>query len=262
MSAPDLSHAARMAALAERLFATFDRIYVINLASRADRRADMAGELARLGTGFADPRVRLFEAIRPTDAGPFRSIGARGCFLSQLGVLRDAQRDGCQRILLFEDDVDFVPGIEQMLPRVLDALDARGFGMFYGGYEFPDDAGHAWLPSGPLAAVMPTRAVRLAHFVGFDRSAIELLVPYLELMIARSAGSANGGPMDVDGAYCWFRAAHPDLMTWLAQPQLGLQRPSRTDISPPGSLDRLLMPDMLRRGIRRVLRIRRRRSGT
>jgi glycosyl transferase family 25 len=250
-----------MAIVAERLFATFERIYVINLANRADRRTDMAGELARLGTGFNDPRVRLFEAIRPVDAGSFRSIGARGCFLSQLEVLREAQRDGCRRILMFEDDVDFVPGIAKRLPAILDTLDMRGFGIFYGGYELPDGEGHVWPISGPLISVSPDRAVRLAHFVGFDRSAIDLLVPYLELMIARSAGSASGGPMDVDGAYCWFRAAHPDLVTWLAQPQLGHQRPSRTDISPPGPLDRLPMPEILRRHIRAVRRFWRRRNG-
>lgn len=261
MSGPDISHAAPRASLADRLFATFDRIYVINLASRTDRRADMVGELARLETGFDDPRVRLFEAIRPADAGPFRSIGARGCFLSQLEVLREAQRDGCRRILLLEDDVDFVPGIGKALPTVLDALDARGFGIFYGGYELPDGQGHAWPTGGAMVSVGPDRAVRLAHFVGFDRSAIDLLVPYLELMIARSAGSAFGGPMDVDGAYCWFRAAHPDLATWLAQPQLGLQRPSRTDISPPGPLDRLPVPDVVRRAIRAATRYWRRRKG-
>ena len=36
--------------------------------------------------------------------------------------------------------------------------------------------------------------------------------------------------MHVDGAYCWFRHAHPHFRTLLAVPELGYQRSSRTDI--------------------------------
>lgn len=241
------------APLADRLFASFDRIYVVNLPDRTDRRAEMAGELDRIGTGFDDPRVHLFAAIRPADPGPFRSIGARGCFLSQLEVLRDALRGGHRRILLFEDDLDFVANIDRRLPPALDALDAHGFGIFYGGYAYPDGEGHD-RPATPLVRADPNRPVRLAHFVGFDRSVLERLVPYLELMIARPAGSIAGGPMDVDGAYGWFRAAHPELTTWLAEPQLGVQRPSRTDISPPGLLDRLPVPGWSRTMVRSARR--------
>jgi glycosyl transferase family 25 len=244
--------------LADRLFASFDHVYVVNLADRTDRLAQIAVELHRIGTGFDDPRVTRFEAIRPADAGGFRSIGARGCFLSQLEVLRDALSAGHRRILLFEDDLDFVPGIARLLPPALDGLDRHGFGIFYGGYEYPD--GHRHGRSGtPLVEADPDRAVRLAHFVGFDRSALERLVPYLELMIARPTGSVAGGPMDVDGAYGWFRAAHPELQTWLAEPQLGLQRPSRTDISSPGLLDRLPVPGWSRTMARSARRAWRRR---
>lgn len=36
--------------------------------------------------------------------------------------------------------------------------------------------------------------------------------------------------MHVDGAYNWVRRLNPDLPTLMASPQLGSQRPSRTDI--------------------------------
>jgi glycosyl transferase family 25 len=97
--------------------------------------------------------------------------------------------------------------------------------------------------------------LRLAHFIGFGRSAMEGLPPYLEAMLERPAGSAEGGPMDVDGAYGWFRASRPELSTWLAQPRLGHQRPSRTDISEPGPIDRLPAPiGRVARAMRRSLR--------
>jgi len=244
---------------AERIFKSFDRIYVINLADRADRRRDMAAELASIGTSFDDPRVRLFPAIRPDDAGPFRTIGARGAFLSQLGILTEARDLGCHRILMFEDDLDFVPGFTAAIGPALDMLDILGGDIFYGGYIFPDGRGHVDATATPLALAEHDNPIRLAHFMGFGRAAIEGLVPYLEAMLNRAAGDPAGGPMDVDGAYNWFREAHPEISAWLAQPQLGVQRPSRTDISAPGPIDRLPLGTPVRNAVRGALRIWKRR---
>ncbi|MES2497679.1 MAG: LPS biosynthesis glycosyltransferase [Pseudomonadota bacterium] len=238
--------------LAERIFRSFDRLYVINLPDRSDRRREMAGELARLGTGFDDPRVRLFAAVRPADAGPFRSVGARGAFLSQLGVLREARERGDRHILMLEDDCDMVRAIGERLPALLDRLDQAGFGFFYGGHELPEGSGALDLASGPLLRVPPELNIRLAHFLGFGPEAIDGLPAFLTAMLARPAGSPEGGPMDVDGAYNWYRRARPELATWIAVPPLGHQRPSRTDISAPGPLDRLPAPlARLARAVRR-----------
>ncbi len=242
---------------AERLFASFDRIYVLNLPERTDRRAEMAGELARIGTGFDDPRITLFPAIRPADKAGFPDIGAHGCFLGHLAILRDARDAGHGRILILEDDCDFPAGIAALLPPALDMLDTLGLDIFYGGYGLPDGPGNADPQASPLLLIDRSTPVRTTHFVGFGRDAIEALIPYLEAMLVRPAGSPDGGPMHVDGAYNWFRASRPDLATWLARPQLGHQRPSRSDISPPGLLDRL--PGPLRRVARAVRRRLRRR---
>lgn len=239
---------------AERIFRSFDRLYVVNLPDRADRRREMAAELARLGTGFDDPRVRLFAAIRPDEGGPFRSAGARGAFLSQLGVLREAREQGHGRILMLEDDCDFVRTIGRRLPPLLDRLDAEGFAIFHGGHFLPDDPGPPDPAAGPLLRADPALTIRLAHCVGFGPAAIDGLPAYLGAMLARPAGSPEGGPMDVDGAYNWFRRARPDLATWLAVPPVAHQRPSRTDISATGALDRLPSPLVrLARGMRRRL---------
>ena len=242
------------ATAAERIFRSFDRLYVVNLPDRADRRRETAGELARLGIGFDDPRVRLFEAVRPADAGPFRSIGARGAFLSQLGVLREARERGHRRILMLEDDCDFVRAIGRRLPPLLDRLDAEGFDLFYGGHLLPEAPDAIDRAAGPLLRADPALTIRLAHCLGFGPTAIDALPAYLDAMLGRPAGSTEGGPMDVDGAYNWFRRARPDLATWLAVPPIAHQRPSRTDISAPGTLDRLPVP-LVRfvRGARRRL---------
>jgi hypothetical protein len=238
--------------LADRLFATFDRLYVINLAARDDRRREMAGELARLGLGFDHTRVRLFEAIRPGDAGPFRTIGARGAFLSQLGVLTEARRDGLRAILMLEDDCDFVASATERLPGLLDQLDAKGIGLFYGGYELPEGDAGVNLADPALVQASPALTIRLAHCLGFGPAAIDTLPGYLATMLERPAGSSDGGPMDVDGAYNWFRRTYPNCPTYLACPPLAYQRPSRTDISATGLLDRLPGP------LRQIARVARR----
>lgn len=241
--------------LADRLFASFDHIYVINLATRTDRRDEMAGELRRIGTGYDDRRVTLFAAVAPAEAGGFRSVGARGCFLSHLGVLRAAQGAGHRRILVLEDDCDFVARIDALLPVALDIHDAGRFGIFYGGYRMavpPIDA--------PVTRADPRDVIGLTHMMGFDRETIARAIPYMELMLTRPAGSPDGGPMDVDGAYGWFRAAHPEIATGLAVPQLGVQRPSPTDISPLGALDRLPLPRPARALLRTARRAWRRRG--
>jgi glycosyl transferase family 25 len=238
--------------LADRIFASFDRIYILNLLERADRRTEMAGELARLGTGFDDPHIRLYPAIRPADAGGFAGIGEHGAFLTHLGVLREARDLGCHTILILEDDCDFAAGIEELFPPALDMLDTLGLDIFYGGYLLPEGLGDADPQATPLLLADRTAPLQMAHFIGFGRNAIESLVPYLEAMIDRPPGSSQGGPMPVDGAYNWFRASRPDLTTWLARPRLGHQRPSRSDIAPPGLLDRLPGPMRdVARGIRR-----------
>ena len=70
---------------------TIDRVYVINLKSRPDRRSEILSELDRIGLREKSPILKLFDAIKPETADPFRSIGAKGCFLSHLGVLRHAK---------------------------------------------------------------------------------------------------------------------------------------------------------------------------
>lgn len=207
-------------------FESFDRIYVINLASRADRRAEMAKQLSRIGLGFDSAAVRLFGAVRPADAGPFPSIGSRGCFMSHLGVLNDAATAGLQKILIVEDDLNFAPDFAQRSERLVARIAAPDWGMFYGGHEV---AGHPSADNG-AADLNPEEPVQTAHFVALQGPSINAAAAYLAAMLLRPSGDPNGGPMHVDGAYSWFRRAHPHVRTWIAVPPLGYQRASRTDI--------------------------------
>lgn len=225
---------------AERLFAAFERVYVINLPVRSDRRQDIAGQLARIGLGFAHPRVRLFDAIRPEDPGPFPGVGVRGCFLSHLAVLREAAHGGLGAFLLLEDDVDFAPDIAARLGPLCAELAGTDWAVFYGGYaESPGGAPIAGARR--LLEVDPACGILLAHCVGFRGPAIREAADYLELILGRPAGDPAGGPMHVDGAYSWYRRAHPGRRTVAAVPPVATQRPSPSDIAARIWFDRIVL---------------------
>jgi hypothetical protein len=210
-------------------FSVFDRIYVIHLPHRTDRRQEVQAQLLSVGLDLDQAPVHLFAAIRPAAAGDFPSVGARGCFLSHLGVLRHALAHGAQRILVLEDDFNFAPDFAATGPVVLRGLAGHDWSMFYGGHVLAADVTPVPLCEG-LAQVAPPVGVGTTHCVGFQGAVMAQLVPYLEAMAARPGGDPQGGPMHIDGAYSWFRRDHPELACLLACPQLGYQRSSRTDV--------------------------------
>jgi len=219
----------------EALLNSFERIRIINLAARSDRRREITSEFTRLGLSIGNSRIAFHQACRPEDAGGFETIGARGCFLSHLGVLEAALSDGVENILILEDDLDFSRDAETLIPSTLDGLTKRQWGFFYGGHlsrlrsrAVPD---HLWQAS-------PQDGMSGTHFLALSRSTIQLAVPYLKAMIKRPPGSPEGGPMHVDGAYTWLRRAHPEIQTWIAAPELGHQRSSRTDVHDLRSVDK------------------------
>ena len=205
----------------------FDAIYVINLPTRTDRKAEMLEQLRNAGIDASAPRVVFFEAVRPAHAGEFPTIGTRGCFLSHLGVLEAARAAGHVRILVLEDDLNFVADFGQAFAAVLPALRAEPWDFAYLGLLKVTPP----LPAAQgLVRVPPSAAVLGLHMVGLNLDVLPELIAYLEAMLERPAGDPQGGPMHVDGAYSWFRAAHPERRTVACQPPLGYQRASRTDI--------------------------------
>lgn len=214
--------------------AAFGPMHVINLPHRRDRRREFSAQLARIGLSLDHPQVRVHAACRPDTPAGFPSIGARGCFLSHLGLLRGARDAGLDSLVVCEDDLDFAPDFNDRVPTLLPSLTQGDWSLCY--------AGHAGLsrdlPTGP-SPVPPARGVKTTHFMIMRRNFFLPLIPYLEAILTRPPGHPDGGPMHVDGAISRFRADHPDLSTLAVFPPLGLQRPSRTDIHPLRWYDRL-----------------------
>lgn len=203
----------------------FDKTYIINLPYRNDRREEVTHQLKTIGISLNNEKIKLFEAIRPEDAGEFDSIGTKGAFLSHLGVLNDAKENGYNRILILEDDVNFSKNFTVQIRQTLDFLKNNTWNMFYGGHHLNFD-NH----ENNLIEVLPLDQIVTAHFIAIQGKAIETLTHELTLMLNRRNGDVKGGPMHVDGAYSTVRKSYPELTTYVANPALGYQRASRTDI--------------------------------
>lgn len=210
--------------IGQELIKIVDRIYIINLEFRRDRLLEISDQLALVGLAIGTGHIRRFDAVRPAEAGPWPSVGARGCYMSHLNILREAAAGGVQSIAIIEDDLDWSSAFLGTSPQDITL-------MGQGGWQYL----HAGTNSGasPVRTryLSPDQKLLQTHFVAFRGDAIARAVAYLEAMAARPPGSSDGGPMHVDGAYNWFRSDNPDITAALCDPAIGHQRSSGTDIS-------------------------------
>lgn len=204
-----------------------DGIFVINLPTRADRRLEIDHQLRRLGLSLSHERVILFSAVRPIDAGGFPSIGARGCFMSHLEVIRLALSKGMHNILILEDDCDFSKDSMRMVHQISVSLQEVDWSLFYGGALNSFDS-KACLPG--LDELAPASGMMGSHCIAIRGEALPLIQSYFDQILQRPPGHPDGGPMHVDGAYSRFRKDNPDLKTFIAKPEWAFQRSSATDI--------------------------------
>jgi len=194
------------------IFSGFDRIRIINLPSRPDRRREMMAELRRIGLD-RDPRVEFVDGVIVEEAAPFRAPGEKGVFLAQLGIIADAAAAG-ESVLILEDDVDFTAAAATWQP-------SPDCDIAYGGYMAANDAD---LHSSDIIG---------AHCVGLSARAAQALAPFLEQLLEHHS------PPPIDGAYVWFRRQRPGFRTEFAEPVVAVQRPSRSDITPGHAIDRI-----------------------
>ncbi len=203
----------------------FSCTYVINLPERKDRRKAVTGELERAGMPFRRGSVEVFSAVRPKERLGFPNTGARGCFLSHLGVLQSALERNLSNVLIAEDDLMISPALSQSLDHIVDRLDSLPWGIVYFGHVEKSTE------MGPPGLIPFDDPILTSYFYAVNGPIIPRLVEYLEQVQRRQPGDPLGGPMPVDGALTMFRQANSDVLTLIAQPPLGKQRPSRSSIS-------------------------------
>lgn len=200
------------------VFQCFDRIDVVSLRERKDRRRDLTSALRAAGlTDFS--KLSFFDAYQISGSGMFRSVGSHGCYLSHIAILADAAMKK-QSVLILQDDCEFRPGAGQYEVPECD--------VFYGSHAEDSDV------------------IIGAHCMGFSVRAAEAATRYLlslldpatppEPTAARSPDFNPAIRPPIDGALVWFRREHPDMKTHFAL--LADQRATRSDVTP-GKLDRI-----------------------
>ncbi|WFS25227.1 glycosyltransferase family 25 protein [Rhizobium rhododendri] len=213
---------------AESLLNNFERIRIINLTDRTDRRRDTEIQLRRIGVRVDGDRVAFHAAIRPSCNGGFPSVGAYGCFLSHREVLRDAVDQGVSSVLIFEDDLNFSTDYGSKIPACMTALSHKDWSLFYGGHgdiSYPSDVKEA------VFRVDPSDWVLGAHFIALNGVALKQISAYLDHCLEWIARDFATAPHGIDSAYGRFRREYPELLAFAASPVLGYQRSSRSDIS-------------------------------
>ncbi|MEH2492848.1 glycosyltransferase family 25 protein [Bradyrhizobium sp. AZCC 2230] len=203
---------------------------IINLPERKDRRVEMIQQLNRTGW-----QADFFPAVRPDSTAGFPSIGAHGCFLSHLSVLKLAKDEGASSVLIMEDDLNFGRQFADEWRSAYEQLLWNApWSIFYPGHTVED-------AKEGLARVDPDTGIRCTHFMLINGTALNIIIGEFEAILSRPAGDPLGGPMHVDGAYSTVRAKNPDLHTFCYTPSLGYQRPSRTDVGAQKLFDKVTL---------------------
>ena len=204
----------------------FERVFIINLAERLDRRLEMLQELHAAGLSVEPGHIEFFPAVKAPDTGGFRNAGVHGCFRSHLEALKLSRSEGARNVLILEDDASLSSRFLHDEEILVEQLSQIPWGMTY--------FGHALEPCANRRTVLRPHAgpILLAHCYAVNASVFDRLIQFLEAILSRPPGDPAGGPMDVDGAFSRFRAENPDVVTLVASPNLATQRNSRSDLSP------------------------------
>ena len=221
------------------MFSAFDSIRIISLPDRLDRRAEIGKDMARVGLAVDVGPVRMFDAIRPAEAAGFPSVGARGCYLSHLQVLREALETGTKHLMVFEDDALFTREIKNA-EALLGLCMSDDWDFLY--------PGHLMLPAipGPLHWIPKDDWLMCTHAYAVNQRVLKPLVAYLEGALTRPVGHPDGGPMHLDAAYNYFMRDTPGVLTYRSSRSLVIQRSSHSDVAPPKAVHRLVPPGALR----------------
>ncbi|WP_146115932.1 LPS biosynthesis glycosyltransferase [Malikia granosa] len=211
--------------------AAFDQVRIINLRSRSDRRTETIREFMRYGWTVPDSRVRFFDALAPQEAAGFPNAGVRGCFLSHLGVLREAWQAGCRSVLVLEDDIAFTRDMDRQALLAVRSLQTQDWDIAYFGHDYGNQPGEpSWIP------IQEPRP--LAHCYAVNGQTLPALVAFLEQVLQRPPGHPDGGPMHFDGALSTFVKRNAGVRAVHCSRNLVYQRPSRTNLHAVSVLDR------------------------
>jgi hypothetical protein len=166
----------------------FEKVFVISLAHRDDRRKVLKSTFQELG--LIDPEqvewVRAVDGRLCPAPDYFKAgSGAWGCYQTHLRIAQDAAMDGLESYLVIEDDAIFSPNSEFLLRKFMEQVPDDWQQIFLGGQHLdtPED-----VPYRPM--VMEGRNVTRTHAFALRNTGYNLFQQH----IANAADYlANGG---------------------------------------------------------------------
>jgi glycosyl transferase family 25 len=201
----------------------FDQVRIINMTSRKDRRDETVSEFIRYGFPVNSEKVKFYDAITPVDAKRFPNPGVRGCFLSHLSVLKDAERAKSNNILVLEDDIQFSKNILQQGALAVKSLSGLDWDIAYFGHVLKSTTSETtWKKV--------NQPMSLSHFYAVNGEKVASLTQFLDHLLERPIGHISGGPMHYDGALNTYIKNQPNIQAYYFSMNLGYQRPSKTNL--------------------------------
>lgn len=201
----------------------FDRVQVINLEQRKDRRIETCNEFKRYNFPINTDKVTFFKAISPNTAGGFDSIGARGCFLSHLNILENAKNNKYKNILILEDDIAFSKNIKKHENKAIQLLEKKDWDIAYFGHALGNT-------SDEISWIKMDQPIRTTHCYAVNGKILDRFTEFLQNLLKRKPGDPLGGPMHYDGAINTFVRQNSDVNVYYISNNLGYQRSSATNI--------------------------------
>jgi glycosyl transferase, family 25 len=201
----------------------FDQVRIINMETRSDRKEEIVDEFNKYGFGINNDKTQFFKAITPASPDGFPNIGTRGCYMSHLNVLEEAQKANVRNILILEDDVQFTKHINTLGKTAVETLNLLDWDLVYIGHALKS---HRDTPSWKTV----DQPMMLAHCYAINGKTISKLIAFLRLVLTREPGHPDGGPMHYDGALNTFMAQYPEIKAYYYSANLAYQRPSVTNI--------------------------------
>jgi glycosyl transferase family 25 len=233
----------------EPFWAYFDRVRIINLKERKDRRTSMTKEIRRIGGVFEGVRLGFFEAIRRSSADGFPSPGLNGCFHSHLQILRDAHASDCKRLLVLEDDVVFHPEFNYLSNKLVQQLEGMpDWKIVNIGWE---SRCTRFTQTAKGISIAPVDIIG-THAYCLKGTHIEEFMEWFEYSLKLPLGHPDGGRISPDGVLNHFRMKTDSRGCYIFNPKLAQQYNSNSSISG-NSLRHKLLGNGLFRAIRRIV---------
>ena len=191
-----------------------DLRYIVNMLGQDDRLSSSMLELNR--ASIRD--VKIFDALVPEDLkeSKLKTKGQLGCYLSNYSIIKEAYYKEVNNLLVLEDDVEFVYGIQglfkdtyQHVPKNWDVLFIGAYEKNHGPYECVKDT------------IWKTGDHWGTHCYLLSKSGIKKMYEYL---------STHSIEWEID----MLMVHHmPNLVKYSIHPTLAKQKPFKSNTRPP-----------------------------